>query len=184
MSDQDNFQTLLSFFKALGNENRLKIMAMLAEQESTVRELAQRLQLKEPTVSEHLALLREAGLVKVRSDGNFRIYSFDASALTDMNKVLFSRENLAGLVDEGDVNDSQILSHFLDGDRLTTIPVSRKKRLIVLRWLVSKFEMDRRYPEADVNAIIKLHHEDYATLRRELISSGLMRRDKGIYWRL
>ena len=155
-TEQQDFQTLLSFFKALGNENRLKIMAMLAESESTVRELAQRLNLKEPTVSEHLSMLREAGLVTVRSDGNFRIYSFDASALTEMNRALLSRERLASLVDADD--DSQILANFLDGERLMTIPANRKKLLIVLRWLVEKFELDRRYSEKEVSELIALHH--------------------------
>jgi len=181
MTEQQDFQALLSFFKALGNENRLKIMAMLAESESTVRELAQRLNLKEPTVSEHLAMLREAGLVTVRSDGNFRIYSFDASALTEMNRALLSRERLASLVDADD--DSKTLANFLDGERLMTIPVNRKKLLIVLRWLVEKFELDRRYSEKEVSDIIALHHPDYATLRRELIGHKLMARDHSVYWR-
>jgi DNA-binding transcriptional ArsR family regulator len=41
MSEQDDFNTLLGFFKALGNENRLKIVAILAEEACTVRDLAQ-----------------------------------------------------------------------------------------------------------------------------------------------
>jgi DNA-binding HxlR family transcriptional regulator len=181
--DQQDFQTLLGFFKALGNESRLKIIAMLAEGECTVRELAQRLNLKEPTVSEHLAMLREAGLVSVRSEGNYRIYSFDAQVLTQMNRALLSRERLAALVGGTD-DDQQVLSHFLDGERLMTIPVNRKKLLVVLRWLVAKFEEGRRYTEKEVSDIIALHHPDYATLRRELIGHKLMARDHGVYWRI
>lgn len=180
----DDFETLLSFFKALGNESRLKIVAMLAESELTVREIAQRLELKEPTVSEHLAILREAGLVSVRSEGNFRYYGFDAKALYAMNRALLSREQLASLSQaEAKEDDRQILANYLDGERLIQIPASRKKRDAVLRWLAEKFEIGRMYPEKEVNAIIKRHHEDSATLRRELIGIKLMRRDKGIYWR-
>jgi hypothetical protein len=40
------------------------------------------------------------------------------------------------------------------------------------------------YPEAEVNAVIGRHHADFATLRRELIASGLMTRQHGIYRRV
>lgn len=187
MSEQDDFNTLLGFFKALGNENRLKIVAILAEEACTVRDLAQRLGLKEPTVSEHLALLRETGLVDVRADGNYRVYSFNPKALYAMNKALLSREQIAGLV-ESEENTSednqQILKNFLKDGRLVIIPANRKKLLVVLRWLVDQFEFDRQYSEKEVNAVITQYHEDYATLRRELIGHKLMAREKGIYWRL
>lgn len=179
----DDFQKLLTFFKALGNENRLKIVAMLAERDYTVRELAQRLHLKEPTVSEHLAFLKEAELVTVRSDGNFRIYSFNLAALLELNRQIHSREQLAAMV-EDETDEQRILSNFLDEDRrLTTIPASRKKLLVVLHWLVEQFEVGRQYTEKEVNDIILRHHADYATLRREMIGYNLMQREKGMYWR-
>jgi DNA-binding transcriptional ArsR family regulator len=181
----DDFDTLLGFFKALGNESRLKIIAILADEECTVRELAQRLNLKEPTVSEHLAMLKEAGLVTARAEGNFRYYAFNAKALIALNKSLLSRERLAALApDDTSAREQKILNNYLDGERLTQIPMAHNKRLVILRWLADKFEFDRRYPEQEVNAIIKLHHPDYATLRRELIAAKLMAREKGIYWRL
>lgn len=41
-----------------------------------------------------------------------------------------------------------------------------------------------RYDERAVNAILKRHHPDSATLRRALVNYGLMRREAGVYWRL
>lgn len=188
MGDTEDFNRLLEFFKALGNESRLKIVALLADRDYTVRELAQRLDLREPTVSEHLAMLRKAGLVSVKPDGNHRIYSFSARHLIDMNRELLNREQLAALADvvsEGVANndDRQVLKNYLDGERLTTIPSVRKKLMVILHWLADQFEYDRRYTEKEVNAIINRHHEDHATLRRELIGYDLLRREKGIYWR-
>ena len=69
-------------------------------------------------------------------------------------------------------------------NRLIEIPASRKKRLVVLKWLVQKFESDRDYPELELNAILKTYHEDCATLRREFIGYHLMARANGIYRRL
>ena len=56
-------QVLLAFFKAMANESRLRIVGLLAERERNVQELAQLLGLKEPTVSHHLAVLKQLGVV-------------------------------------------------------------------------------------------------------------------------
>ena len=63
---QEDFDKLLAFFKVMGNENRLKIAGLLAEREHTVSELADLLDLREPTVSEHLAMMKVIDLVRVR----------------------------------------------------------------------------------------------------------------------
>jgi hypothetical protein len=68
--------------------------------------------------------------------------------------------------------------------RLKDIPATRKKRLVILKWLVSHFEQGANYSEARVNEIIKQFHPDCATLRREMIGYNLMQRESGIYWRL
>lgn len=75
------------------------------------------------------------------------------------------------------------LRNFLDGDRLTTIPASASKRLVVLRWLAEKFEFDVTYPERTVNEMLRQHHADYAALRRYLVDAGLLQREQGMYWR-
>ncbi|NWG17661.1 MAG: metalloregulator ArsR/SmtB family transcription factor, partial [Chloroflexi bacterium] len=174
--------------KALGNEKRLKIMGLLAEREYTVGELAETLGIKEPTVSQHLDMLKHFGLVKVRPDGNFRYYAFDAQALINMNREVFSREGLASIVSEavesGDDFEQRVFKAFFDGERIMHFPSSEKKWLVILRWLADRFEYDVKYPEKQVNEIITRHHPDYALLRRELIDRGFMRREKGIYWRI
>ena len=60
---------------------------------------------------------------------------------------------------------------------------ARKKREVVLRWLVERFTPEERYPEARVNELIAASHHDVETLRRELIGAGLMQRERGVYWR-
>ena len=68
------FETLLSFFKALANESRLKLLGILSQTECSVEDLAARLKLKEPTVSHHLNKLKELDLVVMRSQGNTHLY--------------------------------------------------------------------------------------------------------------
>ena len=80
--------------------------------------------------------------------------------------------------------DARVRDNFLDAaDRLISIPVQRKKRLAILRWLVEDFQPGARYPEAEVNRIISRRHPDFATLRRYLIDEELMQRRSSIYWR-
>lgn len=181
---EEEFNILLEFFKAMGNESRLKIIGLLANGERTVGELAAALKLSEPTVSQHLSMLKYVGLVDMRPDGNHRRYSFNNQALISMNKSLFSREKLASLV-EPDSEDEfvrKVYKAYLKGERLVQIPANEKKLIVILDWFAAKFEAGIQYPEKQVNEIIKQHHEDYATIRRELVDRRYMARKDGIYW--
>ena len=78
-----------------------------------------------------------------------------------------------------------VLRTFLDGDgRLITLPAKRSKRLVVLDHLAQRFEPGRRYPEADVNDLLRPVHEDVAMLRRYLVDEGFLDRAGGVYWRI
>lgn len=81
----------------------------------------------------------------------------------------------------------KIVIRFLDGERIKQIPAKETHKRYVLEYLVSKFDTEREYTEAEVNAIIDEWHTfgDYFILRRELIDSGLMKRlpNGSKYWR-
>lgn len=64
-------------FKALGEPTRLKIMRLLAEKELCVCDLEEILKISQPRVSQHLKVLKQAGLVKERREGQKRICAFD-----------------------------------------------------------------------------------------------------------
>jgi hypothetical protein len=178
---------LLGFVKALAHESRLRMLGLLAGREMSGQELAALLDLKEPTVSHHLALLKAPGLVRQRLDGNTHWWSLDIEALAQFNRRLATRDAVAALAEgiAADAWDRRVLENFLAPDeRLKEIPASRKKRWVILRFLTSKFAPGRRYPEAELNEILKRHHWDSATLRREMIGYRMMARDHGVYWRL
>ena len=81
-------------------------------------------------------------------------------------------------------DDDRVLENFIDlAGRLLSIPVQRKKRLAVLRWLVEDFQPGGLYPEAEVNRIISRRHPDFAALRRYLVDEELMQRRRSVYWR-
>lgn len=179
-------QTLLSFFKVLADESRLKMLGILATQERSVEELAELLQLKTPTVSHHLAKMKALGLVTMRADGNTHLYALRPEGLRDLSKDLLTQEKVASLAKdvEGEAWERKVLKDFFEGEKLKEIPASRKKREVVLRWLAGRFEPGVRYKEPQVNEIIGRYHPDFATLRRELIGANLLAREAGVYWRL
>jgi len=187
VSDTD-LATLLAFFKAMSNESRLRIVGLLAERERSVQELATLLALKEPTVSHHLATLKALGLVSARAEGVTRWHALRLETLTTLNSGLLDPKGEVAVGRErgtgADAWETKVLETFVDpAGKLTTIPASRRKRLIVLRWLAEQFDDGRRYREAEVNETIQRRHWDCATLRRELIGAGLMAREGGVYWR-
>ena len=183
---QENFGQLLQFFKTLGHETRLQIVGLLANGERSVGDLAELLKLTEPTVSHHLAMMKELGLLGVRAEGTTRIYWLDTTFLERMSKDIFSQNNLANLVHENkeESSEQKILQTFVEDNRIKEIPARRQKRFVVLKWLVNQFEHDVRYPEAEMNTRLKQYHPDHAALRRYLIENGLMQRENGIYWRI
>ena len=182
MSEQD-LTTLLQFFKALANESRLKLVGAIAQQERSVEELASILDLKEPTVSHHLSKLKQLQLVHMRAEGNTHYYRLDLDALQAMQKATLTATQVAQPI-QSDLWETKVLSSFVEGDLIKEIPASRKKRIIVLKWLVQKFEFERLYPEQELNQIIKPIHSDTATLRREMVGYNMMKRDNSIYRRI
>ncbi len=182
----DPATALLRFFKSLADESRLKIVGLLAAAEHNVQDLAKLLKLKEPTVSHHLAILREAGLVQMRTDRNTHWYRLDFEMLRSVSKTVLTREKLVSIAGDLDAEDweRKVLSNFMDGERIKDIPTTRKKRWAILKWLATRFDADIAYSENQLNEIIKRHHWDAATLRREMIGYRMLARTSGIYRRL
>lgn len=184
--ETEDFALLVQVLKALAHESRLKLLGLLADQEYSVGELAELLDLKDPTVSHHLAKLLELDLVEMRVEGTSHRYRLKRETLHRINRELFTPEQVASIAENvvSDAWERKVLQTYLIDNQLTKIPETRKKRDVILRWLVQQFDEEVRYPEAQLNKIIKRYHPDTATLRRELIGNKLMQRENGIYWRV
>ena len=176
---------VLRFFKSLADASRLRMLGILASGERSVDELAALLDLRPPTVSHHLAILRELGLVSMRADGNVHFYRLDEHALRALSRDVLSPECVASFADdvEAEAWERKVLRDFFDGERLKEIPASRKKRAVILKRLAHEFRPGMRYRETEVNEVLKRHHADPATLRRELVGAGLLERTQSVYWR-
>lgn len=181
-------EELVTFFKALADSNRLKIVGLLAEKAYSVEELAALLQLKPSTVSHHLSKLSEAGLVQSHAESYYSVYQLDKQMLEEKRRTMFSQTELSNVAAEVDADayDTKVVRDFTRSDgSLKAIPAQRKKLDAILRHVVKSFDAGKRYSEKSVNEILAKYHEDTATLRRELVGAGLMEREGGggEYWR-
>ena len=181
-------EELVTFFKALAEPNRLKIVGLLAQHSYSVEELAALLNLKPSTVSHHLSKLAEVGLVSARAESYYNVYQLDKGALDASTRTLFSKERMSAATAHVDLDayDRKVVTDYTRPDgSLKSIPAQRKKLEAALRYVVKAFEPGQHYSEKQVNIMLSRFHEDTATLRRELVGFGLMEREGGggDYWR-
>jgi len=188
MEEQATFNELLDFFKALADENRLRIVGLLAQAPHSVEELSEMLGLSASTVSHHLTRLARAGLVSARPEGHYYFYRLQTETLHAKAERLLSAEALPRYSSDVDVDsfDRKVLDSFTDAEgRITAFPAQEKKLLVLLRHVVKAFETGRHYSEKEVNEILSFYNEDKAMLRRSLVEYRLMGRQGGggDYWR-
>jgi ArsR family transcriptional regulator len=74
---------LVKAFKALSDETRLRILNLLLERECCVCEVMQALNISQPRASRNLSALYDAGLLKLRREGLWALYSIDREGLKE-----------------------------------------------------------------------------------------------------
>ena len=189
MANHNTSDELLDFFKALADANRLKIAGLLAQEHLTVEQIAEILDLHPSTVSHHLSRLAKAGLVSAKAEGYYSVYQFETKALENMAQRLLERETLPAVTTDVDMDayNRKVLNTFLTSEgRLKDFPSQQKKLQVILEYILQSFEPGQRYTEKQVNQILSQYSDDYASLRRDLVSFGYMDREGGggDYWRV
>jgi biotin operon repressor len=176
----------LKLFKCLSDASRLRIIQSLTQGDMYTELLAERLELTPPTVSFHMKKLEDAGLVVSRKEQYYTVYSLNRDVLEKtLSEVAASEpEQIDEQQKREEVYRQKVISAFFEYDRLRSIPVQRKKKLICYERIAERFEPGRVYEEKEVNAIISPVFEDYCTIRRDMISEGIFRRDGSRYVRL
>jgi DNA-binding transcriptional ArsR family regulator len=73
-----------ALFKALNDATRREILEMLKEKDLTAGEIADRFDISKPSISHHLDLLRQAGLVVSVKEGQYILYSLNTTVMDEM----------------------------------------------------------------------------------------------------
>ena len=175
-----NQEDLLKFMKSLADAGRLKIAGLLGVEALTPTQVAERLGMKPSDVLRHLEQLAAAGLAHKEGDA-FRL---DSQALEKLTRQVLAQSHPPAPEYEGDEFTVKTLRAYLSRDgTLKAIPTQHKKLLVVLEHLVKDFAPGMQYPESQVNQALRKYHEDTAALRRYMVDNGLLKREKGLYWR-
>lgn len=73
-----------ALFKALNDPTRREILQLLKQSDLTAGEIADHFSISRPSISHHLEILKQAGLVSSRKDGQYRYYSINTSLVEDL----------------------------------------------------------------------------------------------------
>jgi DNA-binding transcriptional ArsR family regulator len=73
-------------FKALNDQTRREILEMLRKKDMTAGDIADRFNISKPSISHHLDLLKQAGLVEASKNGQFIYYSINTTVVDDLIK--------------------------------------------------------------------------------------------------
>ena len=176
----------LALFKCLADRSRLQILKSLALEDMYVERLAERLGLTPPTISFHLKKLSEAGAVKSYKTQYYTMYALEKNVfMTSILDLIQEKSDDADLQQQRDEAYRQkVLDTFFEYGKLKSIPTQKKKERIVLEEMVKAFETGRQYTEREVNINLADFHDDFCTLRRDMIGEKLLARDHQIYWRI
>ena len=73
-------------FNAIADARRRQILAFLADRERAVSDIVEALDIEQPSVSKHLRVLREVGLVRMRPEGRQKFYQTNAAAIRPLHE--------------------------------------------------------------------------------------------------
>jgi ArsR family transcriptional regulator len=178
-------EEMLNFVKAMSDPDRLKIIGALSRGPLTASKLSETLSLSLREMVDHLAFLEYVGIVIAHAAEKKQdeVYELDSAFLERLARQQFEGTHPGYTpVPNADEETRRTLAKFLKPDgTIRQIPNSRsqpEKFRIILNYLISAFETGRDYTEKEVNVIIKRFNDDVAGLRRDLIDSGLLARER------
>lgn len=176
----------IALLKCMADKSRLQILKSLAMEDMYVERLAERLNLTAPTISFHLKKLQDAGAVSSYKNQYYTMYSLNGAVFeVRLMDILQEKSAEDEVQQERDRQYRQkVIDTFFEYGKLKAIPAQRKKRRIVLEEIAKDFETGKTYDEKEVNLIIAAYHDDFCTIRREMIVEGLLMRDHQTYWKI
>ncbi len=78
----------MQIFSALADPTRQRIVELVAVTERSAGEIAERFEVSQPAISQHLKILREAGVIQRRTDAQRRLYRLNPAALIEVDRWL------------------------------------------------------------------------------------------------
>lgn len=159
------------FYKGLGDN---EIAAKVGGSSSTIRNHRFTLRQKEKQAKIFIALME---LLEGKKANN-------KQAFIPIHKTATMIDDRYAITEE---ENNKVLNHYFPEDlegRLKEFPKKEKRKIIILKHIIKKFDADKKYTEKEINSILEEIYSDYVTIRRYLIEYGFMDRlrDGSQYW--
>lgn len=176
-------QEAIVLFKCLADKSRIQILKSLMEEDMYVERLAERIGITPATVSFHLKKLEDAKAVKSRRDQYYTMYSINQEVfnISILDILKEESEEIKLQKERDEIYRKKVIDAFFEYGKLKSIPSQRKKERIVLEEIAKSFEPDKEYTEREVNIIIADFNDDFCTIRRDMISEGILTRENMVY---
>ena len=173
----------IKLFKCLADKSRLQILKSLLIEDMYVERLAERLNLTAATISFHLKKLEDANAVASRKEQYYTMYSIkkDVFMQNIMDIIKEESTELDAQKEREEKYRKKVISSFFEYGKLKSIPAQRKKERIVLEEIAKAFDSNRIYSEREINIIIADYHDDFCTIRRDMISENILVRENATY---
>lgn len=175
---------IVHFHKTIGDKTRIRIISLLKSSPLHGQAIAGKLGLKPPTISHHLTKLKEIDVVYQRRDKNTIYFYLNKDKLERMAQeiIRIGSDEMFGKFDITKEEKAMVIRNFIDHQgRLKSLPAQRKKKLILLEYMLRGLENGKTYQEKEINEHIQQYHPDYATIRREFVMAHFMYRQNSIY---
>ncbi|HCW54537.1 MAG TPA: transcriptional regulator [Clostridium sp.] len=155
------------------------------------KEIAGKLNIAKSTIRNHRFKLREkekqarlllAIMEMIFGKEKRKINMLEDTSLCDAHKTATTIDDRYNITTK---ERETVLKNYMNSDgSIKSYPAKEKKKIIILSEIIKKFSRDKQYNEKEVNEIIKLVYEDYATIRRALVEYGFIYRsdDCTNYW--
>ena len=118
---------MAEMFKALGDENRLKLMEELKDGEKNAGELLDKLSVTQPTLSHHMKILCDSGIVESRKEGKWTYYSISAEGKAELLDIINSF-NIARKKPSFDIEDIVVKAEEKPEEKKKTAKKPAKKK--------------------------------------------------------
>jgi len=176
-------EELVALFKALADPTRLRLAALIVDRSRCGQDLASELGISTGTVSHHLRVLRDAGLVRESRQPPFSFFELDLAALQNALKAVSNKKAVREIAgdEQRTSEEKKVIRTFFDGPRLVAMPAPRKKKQMVLEEILRRIPRRKEYEERELSRYIETIFDDYCTVRREWIMGRYMVRENGTY---
>jgi hypothetical protein len=167
----------------LASPVRLRVFAALVLGARTADEVAGRARLRLPETLRSLLSLQSAGLALREDEGWYPV-------LLPLQRAAAAASSAARPDDPDDPalteltrDEAAVFRAFVRDGRIVALPAQRGRRLVLLDHVARAFEVGVRFPEREVDAVLRAFYDDHVTLRRYLVDEGFLSREAGQYWR-